>query len=179
MIDYHTPLYKSSQVAAGAGLQIDRFRNYFKRDQFKLISETGKRAEVHGVAHLWSLRDAMGFAIAGDLIHAGVDAGAAFNAGMWGFAHVGSGASEPPVPGALPMRNPGELWDPRTVGFTFMAFFPASGAARLFATFDKIDMSDVMNDPQTGRRSPSILLFLNDIERRVFDVLGVGRDGSK
>ena len=176
MIDYHTPLYKSSQVAAGAGLAIDRFRNYFKRDQFKLIGETGKRAEVHGVAHLWSLRDAMGFAIAGDLIHAGVDAGAAFTAGMWHFAHVGSGASYPPIPGEPPMRDPGELWDARTVGFTFMAFFPGSGGVKLFPTFHQIDMTDAIYDPITRRRAPSILLFLNDIEARVFETLSIDRD---
>ncbi|HXH15377.1 MAG TPA: hypothetical protein VNJ10_04525 [Sphingomonas sp.] len=174
MIDYHTPRFKSSQVAAAANLEINRFRTFFKRGQFTLDSDTGKPAAVHGVAHLWSLRDAMGFAIAGDLIHAGADASPAFKAGM-SFAHLGSMTFDPPIPGTPPAREPGELWDARVVGFTFMAFFPISGGMKLFPTFHQIDMSDVIYDPISRSRAPCILLFLNDIESRVFEVLGINR----
>ncbi|WP_296220030.1 hypothetical protein [uncultured Sphingomonas sp.] len=175
MLDYDTARFKSSQVAAAAGIEMNTFRAYFKRGHFKMIGETERLASTHGAAHFWSLRDAMGFAIAGELIRAGADAGAAFDAGMWGFAHIGSAVVDPPIAGAPPMRNPGELWDARTVGFTAMAFFPATGNVNVFPFRHQFDWEDVLLDPKTKERSASILLFLNDVERRVFDSLGLNQ----
>ncbi|WP_203311113.1 hypothetical protein [Sphingomonas beigongshangi] len=176
MIDYDTARFKSSLVAAAAGIEINTFRAYFKRGHFLMLGETEQLAASHGVAHMWSLRDALGFAIAGELIRVGVDAGKAFKAAMWGFAHVGSMQFDPPIPGMPPARQPGELWDAQQVGFTFMAFFPATGAVRVFPASNQIQIAEAIEDPETHKPSASVLLFLNDIETRVLEALGVDRN---
>lgn len=181
-MDYDTARFKSSEVARAAGIEINSFRSYFKRGQFQMVGEAGleadgQAAETHGAAHRWSLRDAMGFAVAGELIRAGADPKAAFNAAMWGFAHMGSIVTEPGPEDQPPLRGPGELWDARTIGFTLMAFFPQSGAARVFplrySEGQRAGMEEILYDPETQQRSTSILVFLNDVEHRVFTTLGV------
>lgn len=177
-VDYHTARFKSSEVAKAAGIEINSFRSYFKRGQFRMLGETEELAAGQGASHRWSLRDAMGFAIAGELIRAGVDASAAFNAGMWGFAHISSGISVPAPKDQLPLRNPGELWDFGAFGSTIMAFFPATSNVRVFPVRHKLDINDALYDPQTRTRATSILLYLNDIEQRVFTVLGLNASGA-
>lgn len=161
MIDYNEPKYESRLVAEAAGLPIDTFRSYFRRGHFRILGHA-KEASAHGLPHKFSLRDAMGFAVAGALISAGADPKDAFNAAMIGFAHSSSGA-----------RTPSGVFDIREHGFTVMVFFPASGAERIIAMQDAIGFADAFIDPHTGRRSPSIVLLLNDIERAVFSALNV------
>ena len=176
MIDYDAPRFKSSEVARAARIEINSFRSYFKRGQFSMLGETEQQRQGHGYAHWFSLRDAMGFAIAGELIRLGVDASVSFKAAMWGFAHVGSVEFDPPIEGEPPAREVGQLWDARSQGFTIMVVFPGTGAVRVFPTYHQMTLEQAFSDPESRTFAPSVLLFINDIEARVYAELGIDRE---
>lgn len=176
MIDYDTPRFKSSEVARAAGIEINSFRSYFKRGQFSMLGETEQVRQSHGHAHLFSLRDAMGYAIAGELIRIGVDAAVSFKAGMWGFAHSSGVEVHPPMEGLPPVRDLGRVWDERVVGSTIMAVFAATGGYRLFPAQGLMNLDDALIDPETHSRAAAVLLCINDIERRVYEALGIASD---
>ncbi|MET4595769.1 hypothetical protein [Sphingomonas sp. PvP015] len=120
MYDLDTPRFTSSQVARAAGMSLNTFRTNFMRGHFQMVGESIAPAERHGVPHHFGLRDAIGFAIVGELVRCGVGPRDAWEAAMWGFAHTGTED-----------RNPGELFNYGDHGMTMMLYWPATKTSRV------------------------------------------------
>jgi hypothetical protein len=157
MIDYETPRFKSSDVASAAGMPAATFRSYFRRGQFRVYGDANL-ADTHGLPNLFSLRDALGFAVATALMRAGAEPKQAFEAGMLTFAHTGDED-----------RDPGRTYDIHEQGDTIMLFDPASGKARLEAVDGDISFHRLF----VGAGDALLILKINPIEQRVFHVLDV------
>lgn len=166
-IDYHSPRFKSSDVARAAGVPLNSFRTYFKRGQFRMVGQTDAPAGSHGLPHLFALRDAMGFAIAAELIRAGVDAADAWQIGMWSYAHTADEG-----------RNPGELFDHADHGFTYLLTWPGIQSGRVVSGKELDDPNRahpvvLLTPPGQPRQRTFRLTLVNAIERAVFAVLGL------
>lgn len=159
MTDYHTPRFKSSEVAAAAGMALNTFRSHFRRGNFRMIGDA-RHAEVHGLPHLFSLRDAMLFAVAVELITAGIEAASAFNAAAT-FAHTGTEE-----------RLPAMVFDP-TKGMTLLIYHGRTNRARIICTPLQSHLATLFHNDATGQREAATIVLLNDVERRVFTRLGI------
>lgn len=162
MLDYKTPLFKTSEVAEAAGIPVGTLRAYFSRGHWRII---GKKAEGEGLPNLFSLRDALTFAIAAKLVEAGgVHPKTAFETAVTEFAHVGSDH-----------RLPGRLYDIRQRGETILVYWPSSEEARLIAEQDFDGIGGVFGR-NAARVEAALLVVLNPIEQRVFSTLGIQKD---
>lgn len=162
MLDYATPRFKSSEVAKAAGVPLNTFRTLFKRGQFRMIGKTDAPASAHGLPHLFSLRDALGFAVAIELMRAGEDATRAWKIAMLDFAHTGD-----------TVRDPGALFDAREHGSTFLLTWPGVDFGRVVSGNELQDRDHahpilLLTPPGYQRRSTFRLTLLDDVERRVF-----------
>jgi hypothetical protein len=89
MTDYTSPRYNTDAAARAAGITSGGLRMYFARRQFRLLKEMDAASAHRPRARIkYSLRDALGFAVAGAAIRLGLSPYAAFNAGMVKFAHA-------------------------------------------------------------------------------------------
>lgn len=159
MIDYSTPRFKTSLVAKAAGVSHGAMRSYFSRGHWRVI---GAAAKGEGLPNLFSLRDAMTFAVAARLIDAtNASPEEAFNLAVLEFAH--SGNEE---------RGPGELFNLYDRGETLLVYWPDRRAARLAASDDIGGVYD-LTDNGTPRQEAATIIALNPIEARVFAALGV------
>lgn len=167
MIDYETPRYESRLVARAAKMPLPTFRSYLSRGQFRIIGDAEERATA-GLAHKFSLRDALGFAVAAALIRAGADPKKAFEAGMIQFAHTATAGHDGHE------RLPGHVFDERECGGTYMLFFPESGAARILSEVGgHLVTESLLKDPLTGETDIPMLARINPIRLQVFEALGI------
>lgn len=151
MIDYRTKRYTTSEVAHAAGLTPSTLRNYLTRKQWRQI---GRRAEGEGLPNLFSLRDALSYAIAAELVRLGAHPKPAFEATIE-LVHTGD-----------ENRKPGELPNINEEGETVLLFSPRDERAKMIAANRINGVSDLLRH---GRGL--ILLVLNDVEQQVFAAL--------
>ncbi|WP_414901292.1 hypothetical protein ACMT1E_15045 [Sphingomonas flavalba] len=163
MIDYHSPRFKTSEVARAAGIPAPTFRSYFSRQQFRVIGEMSQKADIFGLPNLFSLTDALGFAVAVRLISIGADPKSAWEVAMLKFAHTGDED-----------RPPAHMFDIHEKGETLLIYWPDEGKGRLVAAND-VDLISAMGlswgQPNAVEAANTILL--NPIEQRVFAALGI------
>lgn len=158
MTDYDTPQFKTSAVAEAAGITHATLRSYFKRDQWRII---GQPAAGEGLPNLFSLRDAMTFAIAARLMEAsGANPCEAFDVAVAVFSHTGDWR-----------RNPGQLFDIRELGETLLVYWKDTGTAQLMPAGEVKSVS-VLFGPPNNPQSAATVIVLNPIEHRVFGALG-------
>lgn len=167
-IDYDTARYTFRQAAIAAGFEPNTLRSYYapNRAFFRIIG--GEAAKAKGLAGLLSLRDVLHLAVAQRLIEMGVHPRHAFEAGL-DFAHT----SDSPAGG--PSRDPGELFD---VSYAWTALVWQPGTrGRVVAMLAKdptLSWADLFYNRHTGKRGPAVVILLNDVEKQVFDALGIG-----
>lgn len=154
MIDFHTPRFKTSDVAQAANIPAATLRSYFKRGHVPVGDLDKKQPDGEGLPNLFSLRDALQIAIAADLIAAGADAAKAFSAAIR-FVHTGTED-----------RLPSHLF---AKGTTWLMFRPKSGTVSLFNSGSTINADELMW-PRV-HRDPAILLNVNDTHNYVMDLL--------
>ena len=163
MIDYTTARFKTSDVARAAGIPAPTFRSYFSRQQFRVIGEMSKKADIYGLPNMFSLRDALGFAVAIRLISAGVEPKAAWKTAMLEYAHSGDED-----------RDPAAMFDIHEKGETLLVYWPDAGEGGLLPADDITSLHSVVHAPMHGSQEAAIIIVLNHVERRVFAALGVG-----
>lgn len=161
MTDYQTPCYKSSEVARAAGISHVTFRSYFRRGYFRVLGDAQK-ANTNGLPNLFSLREAIGFAVAARLIDAGVHPKSAWQVGAVQVAHTGDSA-----------RLPGRLFDLRERGETLVVYWPDTDEGKVIAADDVKSIYDLGLGATEGRQEAAIVVSLNTVEKRVFLALGV------
>ncbi|MGB6185139.1 MAG: hypothetical protein WBF65_08475 [Sphingopyxis granuli] len=155
MINYHTPRFKTSEVAQAAGLNPVTLRAYIARGQIEMPSLNRAEADGVGRAATFSLRDALHIAVGASLIRAGADPAKAFFA-AFAWAHAGNAK-----------RLPAMLY---AEGLTVMIFDNASGEFRVIPFVGKVDPLDFFADDYGASR---IIVLLNEVQRDVFAALGV------
>lgn len=158
MIDYHTNRFTTRQIATASGIEPVTLRSLFSRGHFRVIGEKG----VPGEATLFSLRDAMHYALSARLMQLGVAAKTAFELAIQ-FSHMGDED-----------RLPAALFDIRERGESFFVYWPDRGQASIVA-------SDAINSIADLQWSPNVpdyafqIVQLNQLENQVFTSLGVDR----
>lgn len=167
MIDYSTQQFRTSQVAAAAGISAGTLRSYFARKQWRQI---GRQADADGHPNLFSLRDALAFAVAAKLMSvAAIDPETAFAVAVEDFAFCGDDE-----------RNPGELFDIHARGETVLLYWPAVKCASLAAGDDINDLGYIVRPPFGGQKEEAaVLLVLNHLEHAVFEALGIDRKDAR
>lgn len=165
-LDYVTPKYGTSAVAKACEMNANTFRGHWMRGNFKKMGPLDrKEASADGLPHLFSLRDAMGLAAAAELMRAGVPPGDAYQIAMWEFAHF-----------AHDGREPAQMYDIASHGFTVLIYHPGLRRGGVIPMKDSLGFADLFKFPGVEGRHASIVVLLNDIERKVFWSLGVGQD---
>jgi hypothetical protein len=168
-MNIYDPTFASSQVAEAAGMTPVNFRAYLARGHWRIIGKTepasssGKAepAASNGKGHLFTIYDALGYALANQLVQMGVDPKVAFERAMFDFAHVGDGNE----------RDPGNVFD-TAHGRTWFVFDPHVGQGRCIATGNMLDPLMVLM-PFGNRVAAAIVIDLNDLRDRVFHRLGL------
>lgn len=156
MINYHTPRFKTSEVAVAAGLKPVTLRAYFARGQVHLPGLDRAEADGDGLPNTFSLRDALHIAVAAALIRAGAEPAKAFYAAL-AWAHAGD---EKRLPAMLYAK-----------GRTVMIFDNASGKSRVIQFEGKVDPLEFFADDYGA--ASRIIVLLNQVQRDVFAALGV------
>lgn len=80
----YEPIFTSTQVAAAAGITSANMRAHFLRGNWRRI---GKPAEENGFAHLFNIRDALGIALARELVDLGMHPREAFDRATLDWSH--------------------------------------------------------------------------------------------
>lgn len=159
-MDYETPRFESSAVAAACEMAASTFRGHFRRGNFRMVGDAVPAAG-DGMAHLFSLRDALGFAVAAKLMRCGADPVPAFKAGVLLFAHTGSHD-----------RAPAHLFDVREHGETLLVYFPDTGTAEIMASDEVRTLGDLLGRNASAQEAATVLV-LNPLHARVCAALGV------
>ena len=115
--------FSGAQVARACEMPVTTFRTMFARGHFRAVGKFRER-DSNGLPHLFSLRDAVGLAVASRLMKvAPVTASRAFEIGALHFGHMSEG----------PEREPAKAYNFRQSGYTLLAYFPDTDAYRLIA----------------------------------------------
>jgi hypothetical protein len=163
-VDYSTPRFRTSEVAVAAGIPAATLRSYFKRGQFRIIGATDARlADESGLPNLFSLRDALVFAVAVKLIGAGADPLEAFNVAVSDFGHFAIGGE----------RLPAQMLDYQKHGSTLLVYWPGTGHAEIKAAKSITDPLEFAFSNMHGSQESAAIVFLNFVERRVFAALKI------
>ena len=165
-MNIYDPVFTSAQVAKAAGMSHAKFRAHLSRGNWT-IGSASKKAAALGEGHLFSIYDALGYALANALMSMGVDAKTAFDRAMLDFAHVGDTAYQ----GTTPiMRNPGDVF-PLKHGMTIYSYVPGTARGECYAT--KITPDPLMFfSVNGGFAEQAIVIQLNLLRLRVFASLG-------
>ncbi|UNK79074.1 hypothetical protein MNQ96_16255 [Sphingopyxis granuli] len=158
MINYHTPRFKTSEVARAAGLNPVTLRAYFARGHFDVPGLDRAEADGDGLPNKFSLRDALLFAVAADLIAAGVSPSAAYRAGLQ-FAHTGTMD-----------RLPAHLF-PK--GLTLLIHRPKSGHTKIIKSGVHLDLGKALAAVPEETRDPVIIVDLTNVHSIVRAALNV------
>ena len=150
--------FSGAQVAKAIGMSAANFHMQFARGHWRKI---GAERERNGLPNLFSLRDAMCFAVAARLIEAtNAKANEAFDIAAR-FAFTGD-----------TQRDPGALYSPHERGETVLIYWPDRRAGRV-ATGDEITSLWALMNRGTPEQEAATVINLNPIEARVFAALGV------
>ncbi|UZW55951.1 hypothetical protein NUH86_03925 [Sphingobium sp. JS3065] len=166
-MNIYDPVFSSSQVAHAAGMTASNFRAHLARGNWRIIGEA-QPAEVFGKGHLFTIYDAVGFALAHQLVTRGVEPKLAFELAMFDFAHIAAG----PLPGTELTRQPGGVFD-REQGYTLYVYCPGAQRGQCIATADIRDAVELIIAPEGSVASSAIIINLNDLRSRVFNALGL------
>jgi hypothetical protein len=157
---FDKPVYKTSKVAEAAAIQHGTLRAYFSRGHWRVI---GKAAESQGLPNLFSLRDALTFAVAARLIEwAGVHPKAAFDLAVLHFAHIGDDT-----------RAPAHLFNENEHGLSLLVYYPEDGDVSLIAEDSVSRVVDILPHNAPRAAEAATVIVLNPTYRRVCHVLGV------
>src|SRR5438128_6116555 len=126
----YDPCFSSAQVATAAGMTNPTFLHYVRNHGWRPMG-AGTLAESNGLGHTFSIYDALGLALARQLVDHGVSPKVAFDRAMLDFAHSGDDR-----------RPPGEVFDVRRFGRTVYAYSHGAELGECFATKET---SDVMS----------------------------------
>jgi hypothetical protein len=90
-MNIYEPQYTSSQVAKAAGMTGPNFRAYLRKGDWRILGgeRGGTERERNGDAHLFTIFDALGYALARSLVAAGVEPKAAFECAFFDWSHAG------------------------------------------------------------------------------------------
>jgi hypothetical protein len=152
-MNIYDPTFTSAQVAKAAGMESANFRIQFQRGNWRFI---GKPAEANGFGHLFSICDALGFALARQLVLHGVDPKIAFERAMTDFA-----------------LTEAEILDPDKSGLTLYVYSPGAEVGRCVGSKDVRDVIELLIPPMHNRATSAIIIVLNDLRQRVFHALGL------
>lgn len=153
--------FSSSQVAKAAGMTAINFRAHLSRGNWRIIGDS-KAAETFGKGHEFTLEDALGYALAHQLVSCGIEPKVAFDRAMYDFAHVGSvtdsfGGHD---------RNPGDVFDEKTLGYTLYVYCPGAERGQCVATNDVLPI-ELMFNPSSQLMAPAtILINLNALRNQ-------------
>lgn len=165
----YDPSFTSSQVAKAAGMSHANFRAYLSRGHWEVVGTKGAKESARaGTAHLFTIYDALGFALAFELVKNGVDPKIALERAMMDFAHSGDTAYQDTK--AIP-RDPAGLFDRQTEGYTLYVYAPGTKRGRCVATnhISSIELLIVT----TSVEDAVIVINLNRLRDRVFASLGL------
>lgn len=166
-MNIYDPVFSSSQIAHAAGMTATNFRAHLSRGNWRIIGEA-QPAEVFGKGHLFTIYDAVGFALAHQLVARGVEPKLAFELAMFDFAHIAAG----PLPGTELTRQPGGVFNLKQ-GYTLYVYCPGAKRGQCIATADIQDAVELIITPEGGIASSAIIINLNELRSRVFNALGL------
>lgn len=152
------PQYTSSDVAEAAGMSPANFRANLSRGHWRMI---GKPREANGYGHLFTINDALAFALARELVNCGVDPKEAFESAVQDFAFFSDHDD----------RVPGEVFDPAKFGTTFFLYFPGAKRGRCTASNLERSMVDLLTPPVSHPAGSAILIDCNKLQARVYQAL--------
>jgi hypothetical protein len=157
-VDLTEKQFTSAKMAEAAGMSPANFRAYLSRGLWRMI---GTPAESNGFGHKFSIHDALGFALARQLVDYGVEPKKAFDRAMRYFAHVGDED-----------REPGGVFDD-TLGYTLYAYSHETGRGGCIATKRLSDAAELLPPQPDGRGETVVLINLNRLRERVFRAFGL------
>lgn len=90
-MDIYEPRFTSAQIAKAAGMTSANFRAYLRKGDWRIIGgdRGGVERERNGDAHLFTIFDALGYALARSLVSAGADPKTAFKRAIMDWSHAG------------------------------------------------------------------------------------------
>jgi len=148
---------------SAANLRVQFQRGHWRVFGQELGKEYGGRPPAsNGNAHLFSIYDALGIALARQLTLHGVAPTQAFTRAMLDFAHTGDAR-----------REPGGVFDPAKFGLTFYVYSPGAGVGDCVCSKEISDPIQLLIPPMHNRASSAIIIDLNELRERVFKSLGL------
>lgn len=162
-IEYGVPKYTISEAAKASGFPINTLRSLYQRGHFKIVGGEDKKGR--GLAAELTLEDVLCLSVAKVAVDAGVHPRVAFEAGKT-FAYMSGGAAG---------QNTGERLPSHVFagGFTVLVCHPATGTTKILNTNDGLSFTDLFHDAGFLGRHASVVILLNDVERSVFNALGL------
>lgn len=157
-LQYDVNRFSTSEIARAAGVKPVTLRSYFRRQQWRQI---GQAAKGKGLPTLFSLRDALTYAVAARLVDMGVDPASAFDSAVMDFAHTGD-----------ERRNPAELFNPNEDGLTLLVYWPRLKKGRVVPADVIGSIEELVSPPfSSGTQEGTLVLVLNFIEASVMRAL--------
>lgn len=160
----YAPQFTSAQIAKAANMENANFRAYLRKGDWRIIGgeRGGMEREANGKPHLFTVYDALGYALARVLVERGAPPAVAFETAMRDFAHAGDEA-----------RAPGDVFDVNTKGMTWFVYWPEARTGRCLA------MKSISEFPYPTMRSGASEFWaipLNALRSRVLASLGLDDD---
>lgn len=152
------PTFSTQQIAEAAGMTSANFRQYLSRGHWRIVGNA-QPAESAGKGHLFTINDALGYALAARLVQRGVDAKVAFESAMFDFA-LSSNQMD---------RKPGEVFDPR-MGRTWFILNPAAPKGRILLVGPDNTAAEVFANSSAVEM---VIIDLTDLRDTVFHSLGL------
>lgn len=162
-MNIYKPQFSSAQVAKAAGMADATFRFHLRSGKWRIIGSMGAQERGrNGQAHQFTIYDALGFALARELMECGVDPKEAFDRAMLDYAHSGDEG-----------REPGGVYDITEHGVTFYVFNPGVPHGRILAQRSVNDPLEFLLPMFHNRVHRAIVIDLTSLRDRVFRALGL------
>lgn len=152
-------VFSSSQVAKASEMTSANFRAQFTRNHWRII---GKERPGNGEGHLFTIYDAMAYALARRLMDYGFEASRAFDLAVMDFAH-----------GSVGDRDPGGVFDPVKYGRTFFIASMHGAQGQCLAEKSVKNPIEFLFPPMCGLQKDAVIIDLNQLQNQVFEALGV------
>jgi hypothetical protein len=161
----YDPTFTSAQVAESAGMSHVTFRARLSRKQWRIIGgeKSGTAADGNGKKHLFTIYDALGFALACELEAYGIEPEIAFKLAMFDYAMASSENG----------RNPGDVFDIDKHGRTLFVYSKGAERGQCIAATSIKSAADLFVVPMGSYAHSAILIDLNHLRGRVFNSLGL------
>lgn len=169
----YDPTFTSSQVARAAGMTASNFRAHLARGNWRIIGSS-LPAESFGKAHLFTIYDVLGYALANQLVSLGIEPKKAFELAMYDFAHTGGGSHR----ANGEMRDPGGVYD-ISLGRTLFVYCPGAERGQTLPASAVQDAVELLMPPDGGLARAAIMIDINVLRRSVFEALGLKEGGAE